>query len=126
MGLPARRPASLPPVAAGAVVGERRHAVGVVVSARLMQFHGFDCTPEPGWPVEIAAVWVSKHPTPAIALLLFAIGADEDVPFAWLPSLRVMVRDRPDKPMVGGQVWLSWLGFVIGWRVDVLPEGASL
>lgn len=33
-GLPARRPASLPSVAAGAVVGERRDAVGVVVNSK--------------------------------------------------------------------------------------------
>ncbi len=97
-----------------------------MIGARLMKFEGFDCTPEPGWPVQLAATWSHVGRVGAIALLLFAIGAGEDVPFAWLPSLRVMVRDRPDKPMVGGQVWLSWLGFVIGWRVDVLPEGASL
>ena len=72
------------------------------------------------WIFQFCASWEGTDPLPMLVMVIFAIGADADVPFSFLPRIHALQRDKTGR--FGGQLFLAWFGFVVGFRCDGLVE----
>ena len=73
------------------------------------------------WPFALTGEWAGGGAIVGSSPVIIA-DADDDDPFALLDGLPGVARDTHRATAVGGG-WFGWLGYRLGRRIEILPEG---